>query len=217
MAFPSPRLPLLIVFAAVLWLVPGPSGAQTSWQATATTTLNFRAGPGTSYQVLGSIPQGGLVSVYQCTDGYGWCDILYAGVRGWASGRYLAYAGSGTYYGRPVVSMGVYIGLPIIRRNYPIYRPRPPANRPPGNRPPGTRPPKPTPPIVRPPKPTHPIVRPPANRPPANRPPTVQPPKPARPIVRPPQPSRPSTRPPSFQPRPGTRPAPRPPRGQRRR
>ncbi|MEP4030001.1 SH3 domain-containing protein [Roseibium polysiphoniae] len=188
------------------------ASAQSSYQASATTNLNFRAGPGTNYEIIGSIPNGRIVTVFNCTEGYGWCDIDYAGQRGWASGKYLAYAGSGTYYGQPIYRSGVYIGLPLIWHSYPIYRPRPPynpgyrpppGNRPPGNRPPGYRPPKPTPPIarppvnrpppgVRPPRPSNPIARPPGSRPPGARPPSARPP---------------SARPPSYRPRPGARPS----------
>ncbi len=196
------------------------TNAFAAYQATATTTLNFRAGPGTNYQVIGSIPNGGLVTVYNCTENYGWCDIGFSGQRGWASGRYLSYAGSGTYYGQPLVSAGVYIGLPLIWHNYPIYRPRPPY-RPPGYRPPGHRPPRPEHPIVRPPRPTPPIARPPGNRPPGvrppgnrppgvrppgNRPPGARPPRPSQPIARPPGGRPGGARPPSYRPRPGARP-----------
>ncbi|WP_428644691.1 SH3 domain-containing protein [Roseibium sp.] len=200
--------------------------AQAAYQATASTNLNYRAGPGTNYQVVGTIPQGGLVTVYQCSESYNWCDIDYAGSRGWASSKYLTYAGSGTYYGRPLLSTGVYIGLPLIRYNYPIYglRPphyRPPNYRPPGNRPPGFRPPGNRPPGYRPPGHRPPGFRPPGNRPPGfrppghrppgfrppgNRPPGARPQRPNRPTVRPTRPSRPSARPPNFRPRPGARP-----------
>lgn len=206
------------LFGLVLigYLVTG-TAASAAVQATVTTNLNFRSGPGTNYQVVGSIPSGSVVTVFNCTENYGWCDIDYAGQRGWASGRYLSYAGSGTYYGQPLVTAGVYIGLPLIWHNYPIYRPRPPhrppgyrppGHRPPGYRPPGYRPPGQRPPGYRPPRPTPPIARPPGNRPPGNRPPGARPPRPSQPIARPP-----SGRPPSYRPRPGARPAGRPARG----
>lgn len=184
-----------------------PSKAQSSWQATSTTSLNFRAGPGTNYEVVGRIPNGGSVTVYQCTDSYGWCDIQYGGARGWASGQYLAYGGSGEYYGRPIYSMGVHIGLPIIWNSYPIYRPRVPHFDHPvgghGPRPggPGMRPPRPTHPANRPHKPDHPVVRPP--KPGGGG---AHKPRPAKPSVRPARPNKPNTRPPNFRPKPGARP-----------
>jgi len=194
----------LFVFIAVMQT--GATQAQSSYRAIATTNLNFRAGPGTQYQVLGSIPQGTQVAVFGCSEGYNWCDIDYSGQRGWASGKYLAVAESGEYYGSPLYSSGLYLGLPIWR-DYPIYGPRPPVNAPPGYRP---LPPRPTHPIVRPPRPTHPIAGPPGYRPPGARPP-----RPGNPTIRPPRPSHPTARPPSYSPRVGARPAGRPSAGNR--
>ena len=180
-------------FLTCLAIQFGSGALAQSYSATATTTLNYRAGPGTGYEVIGSIPAGGTVTVYGCTEGYRWCDIGYSGQRGWASGKYLAYAGGGQYYGYPLFTSGIYLGLPIFWNDYPIYRPGGP-----GYRPPGARPPRPTHPIARPPG-----SRPPGVRPPGNRPPGVRPPRPTHPVVRPPRPSHPAVRPPSYSPRPG--------------
>jgi uncharacterized protein YraI len=188
--------------------------AEASYQAVATTALNYRTGPGTNYQVISTIPQGRAVTVFNCTENYSWCNISYNGSQGWAAGRYLQYAGGGAYSGTALNSAGVYIGLPIIRRGYPIYRPRPPYRppgyrppgyrppgvRPPGNRPPGYRPHGNRPPVVRPP-----IARPPGARPPGNRPPGMRPPGGRPPGARPPGGRPPGARPPGNRP-PGARP-----------
>ncbi|MCA1300552.1 SH3 domain-containing protein [Stappia indica] len=177
---------VVVAFLSYLAIQPGFGALAQSYSATATRTLNLRAGPGTSYDVIGAIPAGGTVTVFGCTNGYRWCDINYSGQRGWASGKYLAYAGGGAYYGYPLYSSGIYVGLPIFWDDYPVYGPGRPGNRPPGAVSP------------RPPRPAHPIARPPGDLPPG-----VRPPRPSHPIVRPPRPSHSTARPPSYRPRPG--------------
>lgn len=57
--------------------------------AVVTTDLNVRSGPGTRYQVVGSLQAGQRVDVGQCASG--WCRVG----RGYASARYLQLGGSG--------------------------------------------------------------------------------------------------------------------------
>ncbi|MBA5778561.1 SH3 domain-containing protein [Stappia sp. F7233] len=201
-------LPVLV--AAALLAGSRPAEAQSLAQTTA--AVNLRAGPGTRYEVLTTVPAGASVSVYSCNSGYSWCDIDYAGQRGYVAGKYLTSNAQGAYYGSPLPSVGVYLGLPLFWDSYPVYRPgwpgyyppgyrppgwRPPDYRPPGNRPPGWRPPGQRPPDARPPRPTPPIARPPGQRPPGVRPPG----RPRPPSARPP-----GQRPPSFRPPGGGRP-----------
>ncbi|TKT76759.1 SH3 domain-containing protein [Aquamicrobium sp. LC103] len=108
-------------------LVPGIAAAATS--AVVTTDLNIRTGPGSGYQRFGTIPAGYEVTVYGCLSGYNWCDVNFGGDRGWVSGKYLAYLGE-RYYRRPISSVGVSIGLPIVgfepydyHRRYYVGRP----------------------------------------------------------------------------------------------
>lgn len=91
-------------------LVPGVAAAATS--AIVTTDLNYRTGPGTGYQVIDVIPAGGHVTVYGCLSGYNWCDVSWAGLRGWVSGNYLAYRQGS--YNDSIASIGVSIGVPVI-------------------------------------------------------------------------------------------------------
>lgn len=98
-------------------LVPGIAAAATA--AIATTDLNMRTGPGTGYQRFATIPAGNRVTVYGCATGYNWCDVDWAGYRGWVSGTYLAYRQGTTYYDRPMSSVGIYIGVPVI--GYDVY------------------------------------------------------------------------------------------------
>jgi uncharacterized protein YraI len=99
---------------AIGLLTPGVAAAAVS--AVVTTDLNIRTGPGAKYQRFGTIPGGYQVTVYGCLTGYNWCDVNWAGTRGWVSGKYLAYVGRQyrPYYRRPVASIGISIGLPVI-------------------------------------------------------------------------------------------------------
>ncbi|MXN64967.1 SH3 domain-containing protein [Stappia sp. GBMRC 2046] len=212
-----------LLIAALLLMISMPSLA--AELATASTSVNLRAGPGTNYEVLATVPAGASVTVYSCNSGYSWCDIDYAGQRGYVAGKYLNYAVQGTYYGRALPAIGLTLGLPLFWDSYPVYRPiyrprppiyrppnrppgwrppgqRPPGWRPPGQRPPGWRPPGQRPPGARPPnRPRPPIARPPGQRPPGARPPG----RPRPPSARPP-----GQRPPNFRPPGGGRPGARP-------
>lgn len=99
------------------------SAAQAAGPAIAYTTadLNMRTGPGTNYPVITTLPRSAGVTVFGCTADYRWCDAAFANVKGWVSGRYLAYGGNGAYYGQPIPHAGTYIGVQRYYRNYPIY------------------------------------------------------------------------------------------------
>jgi len=75
-----------LVASAALALVALPAHAQTA--TTATADLNLRAGPGTQYPDVGTIPSGQSVTLYGCIGG-AWCDVSYEGQRGWASASFL--------------------------------------------------------------------------------------------------------------------------------
>ncbi|SDB17353.1 SH3 domain-containing protein [Bauldia litoralis] len=49
--------------------------------------VNLRTGPGTKYARIATIPAGSRVDVLQCAR---WCQVIYAGRRGWASASYIA-------------------------------------------------------------------------------------------------------------------------------
>ena len=91
-------------------LVPGIAAAAAP--AIVTTDLNIRTGPGTGYYAFDVIPVGGRVTVYGCATGYNWCDVGWAGTRGWVSGSYLAYRSGG--YNSSIASVGISIGVPVV-------------------------------------------------------------------------------------------------------
>jgi uncharacterized protein YraI len=201
--------------------------AQTNGVVTA--YVDLYAGPDISYPTIAQLPAGAPVAIQGCTAGWGWCDVITMGMRGWVASTYVQY----TYQNQPVyvADYGARIGIPIVTFsiaaywgayyvNRPFYRnrdywygrpyaPRPPP-RPPGWRP-GARPPGPG---YRPPSGGGHRPPPPGNRPPpsqGHRPPSNNRPSP-----------NPGTRPPGQNPRPpaGNRPPPnqggnRPPQGNR--
>lgn len=71
--------------AAMLAAAP----ALADMQASATTDLNLRAGPGVGYPVVGVIGADRAVAVDGCLDPADWCKVIHDGQEGWAYGAYL--------------------------------------------------------------------------------------------------------------------------------
>lgn len=92
------------------------AGAAQAANAIVTADLNVRTGPGTKYRVVGAIPNGARVDVNGCTGGYGWCQVRYGGLYGWASSRYLAtrVGSSGNYQSNNFANNAAAIGIPLI-------------------------------------------------------------------------------------------------------
>jgi len=228
----------------IVWIVlslcafASPTAFAQAWNGVVTAYVDLYAGPDVGYPTIAQLPAGTAVSIQGCTAGFGWCDVIVAGTRGWVAGTFVQY----TYQNQPVyvADYGPRIGIPIVTFsiasywgayyvNRPFYRnrdywygrpyaPRPPP-RPPGWHP-GARPPAPG---YRPPPGGHRPPPPPAHRPPpqGNRPPPPgnrPPPGDHRPPPsqghRPPSDHRPSPspRPPGQSPRP---PGGNPPQGNR--
>jgi len=122
------RLPL-IALAFILVAVPALAQSRPAIAYT-TANLNMRAGPGTNYPVLTTLPRNAGVTIFGCTADYRWCDAAFTTARGWVSGRYLSYAAEGPYYGRPIPNAGGYIGVQRYTGNYPVYRRGPVVVRP---------------------------------------------------------------------------------------
>jgi uncharacterized protein YraI len=105
------RQTLITSAVAGALLAPGIAAAATT--AITTADLNIRTGPSASYQRFDTIPARNPVTVYGCLNGYNWCDVGWAGERGWVSGSYLAYR-SGSGRSGTISSVGVSIGLPVV-------------------------------------------------------------------------------------------------------
>jgi SH3-like domain-containing protein len=71
----------------------------------ATGSVNLRAGPGTGYARIATIPAGARVNVLRCG---GWCEVVFNGRRGWASAAYIGRGGVRT----PPRPRGGYVILP---------------------------------------------------------------------------------------------------------
>jgi uncharacterized protein YraI len=80
--------------------------------ARVTADLNMRAGPSTGFPVVTTVNDGAEVGVHGCVKGYSWCDVTWAGNRGWVYAAYLTYPYHDRYV--PIVEYGDEIDLPII-------------------------------------------------------------------------------------------------------
>lgn len=63
--------------------------------ATTTDKVNFRSGPGTGYDSLGTIAADTQLDLGECDAAGGWCAVTYDGKTGFVSGKYLNEADTG--------------------------------------------------------------------------------------------------------------------------
>ncbi|MEM7192697.1 MAG: SH3 domain-containing protein [Pseudomonadota bacterium] len=75
------------LIAGLVGLLLG-AGAAHATDATTTTALNLRDGPGTSYARIATMPAGAAVEVKGCRGG--WCGVIWRGEKGYASQQGLA-------------------------------------------------------------------------------------------------------------------------------
>ncbi|MCM2404277.1 SH3 domain-containing protein [Rhizobium sp. S153] len=103
---------LAILAAGLLAAIVIPAVAEAA-PAYSTANVNMRSGPSTRYPAVIVIPYGARVDIKGCMQTANWCDVSYAGYRGWVSGTYLQALYSqrrvyvGPEYYRP-------LGIPII-------------------------------------------------------------------------------------------------------
>ncbi len=57
--------------------------------AFSTANVNMRSGPSTRYPAVVVVPVGTRVNIIGCMSSANWCDVSFAGYRGWVSGSYL--------------------------------------------------------------------------------------------------------------------------------
>lgn len=80
----------------------------------ATANVNMRSGPSTAYPAVVVIPVGARLEIYGCLSQDAWCDVSFAGGRGWVAGRYI----QATYNSRRIyVDRNYYqrLGIPVIQ------------------------------------------------------------------------------------------------------
>lgn len=102
--------------------------------AFSTANVNMRSGPSTRYPAVIVVPSGSRVDIRGCMSSANWCDVAYAGYRGWVSGSYLQ-----TTYSQRRVAVGPQyyrpLGIPTVTfsigrywddhyRSRPFYRDR---------------------------------------------------------------------------------------------
>ncbi|ATN36168.1 hypothetical protein ACO34A_20475 [Rhizobium sp. ACO-34A] len=79
---------LSILAAGLLAAIVIPAVAEAA-PAFSTANVNMRSGPSTRYPAVIVIPYGARVEIQGCMQSANWCDVSYAGYRGWVSGTYL--------------------------------------------------------------------------------------------------------------------------------
>jgi uncharacterized protein YraI len=103
------RFGLLACLALLLSALPFAASAQ---RAYAISGADIFAGPGSDYPVVAHLGPGVGLNLNGCLADYSWCDVSFAGSRGWV------YAGDLGYpYQRnrvPVLEYGPRLGLPIV-------------------------------------------------------------------------------------------------------
>jgi len=72
--------------------------------------VNMRIGPGTQHSIIVAIPIRQPVTIVGCLSGLAWCDVVWAGYRGWVSANYVYYAAHG--YSVPITT--VYHRVPTV-------------------------------------------------------------------------------------------------------
>lgn len=83
---------LLSAAAALCALVAVPSIADAAVRGFSTANVNMRSGPSTAYPAVTVIPVGAPVTIHGCMSSVNWCDVAFAGGRGWVSGNYVQAA-----------------------------------------------------------------------------------------------------------------------------
>ncbi len=87
-AIRSARRYILSAFVVMMVaLISGPALAAT--KGATVSSVNLRAGPGTGYPVVISMPPSADLTIYGCLSAASWCDVSWRGARGWVSSNYV--------------------------------------------------------------------------------------------------------------------------------
>ena len=100
---------VLALFAGVLAGIPFAADAQPAFALHA---VDVFAGPGPDYPLVARIAPGFRVYVQGCVPDYQWCDVSYAGNRGWVYAGELGYPWQGARV--PIVAYGPTLGIPVV-------------------------------------------------------------------------------------------------------
>lgn len=101
-----PKLTLAATFAALV----SASASALAHPGVTTGTVNMRIGPGTGHSVIVAVPASQPITIVGCLSGAAWCDVVWAGHRGWVSAGYIYYTAPG--YSAPITT--VYHRVPTV-------------------------------------------------------------------------------------------------------
>jgi len=109
----NPVNKFLMSAAALCTLMVAPSIAEAAVRGYSTANVNMRSGPSTGYPAVTVIPYGSSVTINGCMSAVNWCDVSFAGGRGWVSGNYVqASYQSNRVYVAPDYYSG--LGIPLV-------------------------------------------------------------------------------------------------------
>lgn len=80
----------ILAAAATSALMAVPTLAEAAVRGYATANVNMRSGPSTGYPAVTVVPVGAPITIHGCMSNVNWCDVQFAGGRGWVSGSYIS-------------------------------------------------------------------------------------------------------------------------------
>lgn len=106
---------------ALMLAITVPSAANAASAAFAVANVNLRAGPGTAYPVVTTLFAGSAVTLHGCMANLSWCDIGWAGNRGWVAASYIRVE----YNGNTIVitpSTTSQLNITVVSFNYSYWQ-----------------------------------------------------------------------------------------------
>ena len=79
----------LRTFALAATAMIASAGWAAAQEAIATADVNMRAGPGSRYPVVTTVPEGREVFIHGCISDFDWCDVSWRRNRGWVFSDFL--------------------------------------------------------------------------------------------------------------------------------
>lgn len=113
------RTKLFTLAAAMACITSLSTVASAAAPAVATTNVNLRAGPSTHFPVVRVVPAGAHLVTHGCVKGYSWCDVSFAGNRGWLAARYVRLTGPGVVV---TPRVAVTVGVPVVVFNHAYWK-----------------------------------------------------------------------------------------------
>lgn len=98
--------------AVAVFLTLGAAAAE-ALPGYSTANVNMRTGPDTDFPSVGVIPEGDPIDVWGCLRDESWCDVQWAGNRGWVYSEYLGFDYHGQTALLPDVGIAAF-GIPVV-------------------------------------------------------------------------------------------------------